>query len=264
MWGVVALCVRVPARRSLVHPDPSPSPRSPADRRPDVPPTLVAQPGAALAGRGQSSPLRGCSTSPQPLDREPLLQDAAAPRGCRRPRRPPLCVYPGAGGGSGGGTGSSVASLPPTAAHSGSHLFGFPPTPPKEVSPDPSTTGAASPASSSAGGAAARGEDKDGVKYQVSLTESMKMESGSPLRPGLAAMGTQPATHHPIPTYPSYVPATAHDYSSGLFHPGGFLGGPASSFTPKPRSKARSCSGRGRARDLVGVGTVCALRGRGP
>lgn len=97
MWGVVALCVRVPARRSLVHPDPSPSPRSPADRRPDVPPTLVAQPGAALAGRGQSSPLRGCSTSPQPLDREPLLQDAAAPRGCRRPRRPPLCVPGGRG-----------------------------------------------------------------------------------------------------------------------------------------------------------------------
>ena len=76
---------------------PLPHPRSPADRRPDVPPTLVAQPGAALAGRGQSSPLRGCSTSPQPLDREPLLQDAAAPRGCRRPRRPPLCVPRGRG-----------------------------------------------------------------------------------------------------------------------------------------------------------------------
>lgn len=137
----------------------------------------------------------------------------------------------------------SKTPLHPSAAHSGSHLFGFPPTPPKEVSPDPSTTGAASPGSSSAGGSAARGEDKDGVKYQVSLTESMKMESGSPLRQGLATMGTQPATHHPIPTYPSYVPAAAHDYSSGLFHPGGFLGGPASSFTPKQRSKARSCSG---------------------
>ncbi|MBW01871.1 Endothelial transcription factor GATA-2, partial [Eschrichtius robustus] len=171
-----------------------------------------------------------------PFSKTPLHPAAAGGPGG------PLSVYPGAGGGSGGGAGSSVASLPPTAAHSGSHLFGFPPTPPKEVSPDPSTTGAASPASSSAGGGAARGEDKDGVKYQVSLTESMKMESGSPLRPGLAAMGTQPATHHPIPTYPSYVPATAHDYSSGLFHPGGFLGGPASSFTPKQRSKARSCS----------------------
>uniref|UniRef100_A0A8D1EBN6 GATA binding protein 2 n=1 Tax=Sus scrofa TaxID=9823 RepID=A0A8D1EBN6_PIG len=182
-----------------------------------------------------------------PFSKTPLHPSAAGGPGG------PLSVYPGAGGGGGGGSGSSVASLTPTAAHSGSHLFGFPPTPPKEVSPDPSTTGAASPASSSAGGSAARGEDKDGVKYQVSLTESMKMESGSPLRPGLAAMGTQPATHHPIPTYPSYVPAAAHDYSSGLFHPGGFLGGPASSFTPKQRSKARSCS---EGRECVNCGAT--------
>ncbi|XP_010831135.1 PREDICTED: endothelial transcription factor GATA-2 [Bison bison bison] len=145
-------------------------------------------------------------------------------------------------------------SYSPAHAHSGTHLFGFPPTPPKEVSPDPSTTGATSPASSSAGGSAApRGDDKDGIKYQVPLGESMKMEGGSPLRPSLAAMGTQPATHHPIPTYPSYVPAAAHDYSSGLFHPGGFLGGPASSFTPKQRSKARSCS---EGRECVNCGAT--------
>ena len=194
-----------------------------------------------------------------PFSKTPLHPSAAGGPGG------PLSVYPGAGGGSGGGSGGSVASLTPTAAHSGSHLFGFPPTPPKEVSPDPSTTGAASPASSSAGGNAARGEDKDGVKYQVSLTDSMKMESGSPLRPGLAAMGTQPATHHPIPTYPSYVPAAAHDYSSGLFHPGGFLGGPASSFTPKQRSKARSCSGKDKCQGAngSGVGLCFCLWGSG-
>ncbi|KAB0362975.1 endothelial transcription factor GATA-2 [Muntiacus reevesi] len=182
-----------------------------------------------------------------PFSKTPLHPSAAGGPGG------PLSVYPGAGAGGGGG-GSSVASLTPTAAHSGAHLFGFPPTPPKEVSPDPSTTGAASPASSSAGGSAApRGDDKDGVKYQVPLGESMKMEGGSPLRPGLAAMGTQPATHHPIPTYPSYVPAAAHDYGSGLFHPGGFLGGPASSFTPKQRSKARSCS---EGRECVNCGAT--------
>uniref|UniRef100_A0A2K6EJP8 GATA binding protein 2 n=1 Tax=Propithecus coquereli TaxID=379532 RepID=A0A2K6EJP8_PROCO len=165
-----------------------------------------------------------------PFSKTPLHPPAAgAPGG-------PLSVYPGPAGGSAGGGGSSVAQ----SAHSGSHLFGFPPTPPKEVSPDPSTTGTASPASSSAGGSAApRGEDKDGVKYQVALTDGMKMEGGSPLRPGLAAMGPQPATHHPIATYPPYVPTAAHDYGGGLFHPGGFLGGPASSFTPKQRSKAR-------------------------
>lgn len=192
-----------------------------------------------------------------PFSKTPLHPSAAGGPGG------PLSVYPGAGAGGGGG-GSSVASLTPTAAHSGAHLFGFPPTPPKEVSPDPSTTGAASPASSSAGGSAApRGDDKDGVKYQVPLGESMKMEGGSPLRPGLAAMGTQPATHHPIPTYPSYVPAAAHDYGSGLFHPGGFLGGPASSFTPKQRSKARSCSGEGRTRGLPGVGRARASEGGG-
>lgn len=183
-----------------------------------------------------------------PFSKTPLHPSAAGGPGG------PLSVYPGPGGASGAGSGGSVASLTPTAAHSGSHLFGFPPTPPKEVSPDPSATGAASPASSSAGGSAARGEDKDGVKYQVSLAESMKMESGSPLRPGLAAMGTQPATHHPIPTYPSYMPAATHDYSSGLFHPGGFLGGPASSFTPKQRSKARSCSGKSRCWGPTGSG----------
>ncbi|XP_053768874.1 endothelial transcription factor GATA-2 isoform X3 [Desmodus rotundus] len=175
-----------------------------------------------------------------PFSKTPLHPSAAGGPGG------PLPMYPGAGSGSGGGNGGSVASLTPTAAHSGSHVFGFPPTPPKEVSPDPSTTGAASPASSSAVGNAARGEDKDGVKYQVSLAESMKIESSSPLRPGLAAVGTQSTTHHPIPTYPSYMPAATHDYSSGLFHPGGFLGGPASSFTPKQRSKARSCSGTSR------------------
>lgn len=131
-------------------------------------------------------------------------------------------LYPG--GGSSGG---------PSSSHSSPHLFGFPPTPPKDVSPDPGS--AASPTSS-------RMEDKDSIKYQVSLSEGMKMEGGSPLRSSLGHMGAQSSTHHPIPTYPSYVPAP-HEYSSGLFHPGSLLGGPASSFTPKQRSKSRSCSG---------------------
>ncbi|XP_069592411.1 endothelial transcription factor GATA-2 isoform X1 [Ranitomeya imitator] len=131
-------------------------------------------------------------------------------------------LYPG-----GGSSGAASAS------HSSPHLFGFPPTPPKDVSPDPGS--AASPAS--------RVEDKDSIKYQMSLSEGMKMEGGSPLRSSLGNMGAQSSTHHPIPTYPSYVPA-AHDYSSGLFHPGSLLGGPASSFTPKQRSKSRSCSER--------------------
>ncbi|XP_065605740.1 endothelial transcription factor GATA-2 isoform X1 [Cyrtonyx montezumae] len=162
-----------------------------------------------------------------PFTKTPLHPSAAGAPGA-------ISVYPG----SSTSSTASVSSLTP-ASHSGSHLFGFPPTPPKEVSPDPNSTSAASPSSSTG----ARQEDKDSIKYQVSLSEGMKMESASPLRSSLTSMGAQPSTHHPIPTYPSYVPA-AHDYSSSLFHPGSFLGGPASSFTPKPRSKARSCSER--------------------
>ncbi|OCT83365.1 hypothetical protein XELAEV_18025905mg [Xenopus laevis] len=156
-------------------------------------------------------------------------------------------LHPAAAGGSlYPGTGSSAG---PSSSHSSPHLFGFPPTPPKDVSPDPGT--AASPPS--------RAEDKDSIKYQMSLSEGMKMEGGSPLRSSLAPMGTQPSTHHPIPTYPSYMQA-AHDYSSGLFHPGSLLGGPASSFTPKQRSKSRSCSGALGYLDSAArrAGTCCA------
>nr|XP_020139136.1 endothelial transcription factor GATA-2 [Microcebus murinus] len=178
------------------------------------------------------------------------------------PGGPLSSVYPAAASAE-----AALASLPPSAT--GSHLFGFPPTPPKEVSPDPAahaTPGAASPASASASTAAA--EDKDrGAKYQAASADSLKLEAGSPLRcPGGVAglVGPQPVVthHHPIATYPSYMPASAstasgHDYGAGLFHhhpaAGGFLGGPASSFTPKQRSKTRSCS---EGRECVNCGAT--------
>lgn len=125
-----------------------------------------------------------------------------------------------------------VSSLTP-ASHSSPHLYSFPPTPPKDVSPDPGPT---SPTST-------RMDEKESIKYQVSLADGMKMESCSPLRSGLASMNSQgPATHHPIPTYPAY-PLPPHEYSGSLFHPGSLLGGSSSSFTPKCKSKARSSSG---------------------
>ncbi|XP_028679911.1 endothelial transcription factor GATA-2b [Erpetoichthys calabaricus] len=146
---------------------------------------------------------------------------------------------------SSGAATSSVSSLTP-ATHSSPHLFSFPPTPPKDVSPDP---GAISPASSSA-----RLDEKESIKYQVSLAEGMKMEGSSPLRSSLAAMGGQtPATHHPIPTYPTYSLPGAHEYGGGLFHPGSLLGGAASSFTPKCRNKTRSCS---EGRECVNCGAT--------
>ena len=248
-------------QRTLTPPSPSPAARLTGGQM--CRPHLLHSPGLPWLDGGKAALSAAAAHHHNPWTVSPFSKTPLHPSAAGGPGGP-LSVYPGAGAGGGGGSGS-VASLTPTAAHSGTHLFGFPPTPPKEVSPDPSTTGATSPASSSAGGSAApRGDDKDGIKYQVPLGESMKMEGGSPLRPSLAAMGTQPATHHPIPTYPSYVPAAAHDYSSGLFHPGGFLGGPASSFTPKQRSKARSCSGEGPGPPGSGEGLHFGGRGLRP
>ncbi|XP_062339082.1 transcription factor GATA-3 isoform X2 [Osmerus eperlanus] len=110
---------------------------------------------------------------------------------------------------------SSPAGLsvyPPTSSsslsggHSSPHLFTFPPTPPKDVSPDP---GISTPGSSSG-----RQEDKECIKYQVSLAESMKLESAH-------SRGMAPSAHHPIATYPSYVP----EYGPGLFPPSSLIEG---------------------------------------
>ncbi|KAI1892747.1 hypothetical protein AGOR_G00136720 [Albula goreensis] len=122
----------------------------------------------------------------------------------------------------------------------------FPSYPPKDVSPDP---GAASPSSSST-----RMDEKESIKYQVSLADGMKMEGSSPLRSSLTSMSAQtPSTHHPIPTYPAYSLPTAHDYGGSLFHPGSLLGGSSSSFTPKCKSKTRSCS---EGRECVNCGAT--------
>lgn len=127
-----------------------------------------------------------------------------------------------------------VSSLT-SATHSSPHpLYNFPPTPPKDVSPDP---GPSSPTSTTA-----RMDEKESIKYQV-IADGMKMEGCSPLRGSLAMSAQTPSTHHPIPTYPTYSLPTPHEYGGGLFHPGTLLSGSASSFTPKCKSKTRSCSG---------------------
>lgn len=134
----------------------------------------------------------------------------------------------------------SAPSLTPPSHHSSPHLYTFPPTPPKDVSPDP---GAASPPSSSSAAASSRMDEKESIKYQVSLPEGMKMEGSSPLRSSLASMSAHtPSTHHPIPTYPSYSLPAAHDYGSSLFHPGSLLGA-SPGFNPKNKGKTRSCTG---------------------
>ncbi|XP_068598490.1 endothelial transcription factor GATA-2b [Brachionichthys hirsutus] len=106
-------------------------------------------------------------------------------------------------------------------SHCSPHLYAFPPTPPKDVSPD---LGAASPPS--------RMDEKEG----------MKMEG----------CGQTPPTHHPIPTYPTYSFPAAHEYGGGLFHPGGLLGAPPC-FMNKNKGKTRSCT---EGRECVNCGAT--------
>ncbi|XP_073508538.1 trans-acting T-cell-specific transcription factor GATA-3 isoform X3 [Phyllobates terribilis] len=124
----------------------------------------------------------------------------------------PLTVYPPVS--------SSSSSL--VTGHSSPHLFPFPPTPPKDVSPDPSI--------SNTGSTANRQEDKDCIKYHVS-TESMKLESSH----SRTLVGATSSAHHSISNYQSYV----QDYSPGLFPPN-LIGGSPTSFPCKSRPKTRS------------------------
>nr|XP_020469005.1 trans-acting T-cell-specific transcription factor GATA-3 isoform X2 [Monopterus albus] len=163
------------------------------------------------------------STSPwnlSPFPKNPLHHGSPAS----------LSVYPPA---------SSSSSL--STGHSSPHLFTFPPTPPKDVSPDP---GISTPGSSSSG----RQEDKECIKYQVTLAESMKLESAHSRSVASIGAGSSSA-HHPIATYPPYVP----EYGPGLFPPSSLIGGSSSSYGSKTRPKTRSCS---EGRECVNCGAT--------
>ncbi|XP_041110676.1 trans-acting T-cell-specific transcription factor GATA-3-like isoform X5 [Polyodon spathula] len=149
----------------------------------------------------------------------------------------------------------SVYPSASSAGHSSPHLFTFPPTPPKDVSPD----SAISTAGSNSSG---RQEEKECIKYQVSLADTMKLESAH-CRNSMASIGGGASSaHHPIATYPSYVP----EYGPGLFPPSSLIGGSSSSYGSKTRPKTRSCSGRSVCRKLARqlksaarrAGTSCA------
>uniref|UniRef100_UPI0037E7B67E transcription factor GATA-3 isoform X4 n=1 Tax=Semicossyphus pulcher TaxID=241346 RepID=UPI0037E7B67E len=117
------------------------------------------------------------------------------------------------------GSPASLSVYPPASSsslstgHTSPHLFTFPPTPPKDVSPDP---GISTPGSSSS----VRQEDKECIKYQVTLAESMKLESAHSRSVASIGAGSSSA-HHPIATYPSYVP----EYGPGLFPPSSLIEG---------------------------------------
>ncbi|KAI1882332.1 hypothetical protein AGOR_G00249580 [Albula goreensis] len=132
-----------------------------------------------------------------------------------------LSVYPPA----------SSSSL--SAGHSSPHLFTFPPTPPKDVSPD---LGLSNPGSNGSG----RQGEKDCVKY---LAENMKPEQSH-------SRSLAPAsTHHPIATYPSYIP----EFGSGLFPPNSLIGGSSSTYGSKTRPKSKSGS---EGRECVNCGAT--------
>ncbi|KAK1166969.1 hypothetical protein AOXY_G11607 [Acipenser oxyrinchus oxyrinchus] len=136
----------------------------------------------------------------------------------------------------------SVYPSASSAGHSSPHLFTFPPTPPKDVSPD----SAISTAGSSSSG---RQDEKECIKYQVSLADTMKLESAH-CRSSMASIGGGASSaHHPIATYPSYVP----EYGPGLFPPSSLIGGSSSSYGSKTRPKTRSCS---EGRECVNCGAT--------
>ncbi|XP_072257919.1 trans-acting T-cell-specific transcription factor GATA-3 isoform X1 [Pyxicephalus adspersus] len=133
----------------------------------------------------------------------------------------PLTVYPP----------TSSSSL--VTGHSSPHLFPFPPTPPKDVSPDPSISTTGSSAST-------RQEDKDCIKYHVS--DSMKLESSHPRSLG----GVSSSAHHTISNYQSY------EYGAGLFPPN-IIGGSPTNFPCKSRPKTRSST---EGRECVNCGAT--------
>ncbi|XP_075873019.1 transcription factor GATA-3 isoform X7 [Nelusetta ayraudi] len=143
-----------------------------------------------------------------------------------------LSVYPPPASSS-----SSASSL--STGHSSPHLFTFPPTPPKDVSPDPGI---------SAPGSGRSQEDKECIKYQVTLADSMKLESAHSRSVASIGAGSSSA-HHPIATYPPYVP----EYGPGLFPPSSLIGGSPSSYGSKTRPKSRSCS---EGRECVNCGAT--------
>ncbi|XP_066284075.1 GATA-binding factor 2-like isoform X2 [Branchiostoma lanceolatum] len=125
---------------------------------------------------------------------------------------------------------SSLAST--SSAHTSPSIFNFPPTPPKENTPDNVT-------SSSAVAALSSGTDDKlkATNNHYSMANSMTPSFSS-------SSVSQPQAHHPVPTYPAYV---SSDFASGLgFHPGVL-----STHNPlpptsvaKPKTKRSSTEGR--------------------
>ncbi|KFW82152.1 Endothelial transcription factor GATA-2 [Manacus vitellinus] len=89
----------------------------------------------------------------------------------------------------------------------------------------------------------------------VMRAQKIKQKGVCCLFPGVGWVGGKGVLGSPSCSHCSFSPGwlICPSAGTGLFHPGSFLGGPASSFTPKPRSKARSCS---EGRECVNCGAT--------
>uniref|UniRef100_A0A2K6G3J0 GATA-type domain-containing protein n=1 Tax=Propithecus coquereli TaxID=379532 RepID=A0A2K6G3J0_PROCO len=142
----------------------------------------------------------------------------------------PLTVHPPA----------SSSSL--SGGHASPHLFTFPPTPPKDVFRDPSLS---TPDSASSG----QQDETECLKYQVPLPDSMQLESSHSCSSVRTLGGASSSAHHPITTYPPYVP----EYSSGLVPSSSLLGGSPTGFGGKSRPKDGSST---EGKECVNCGTT--------
>ncbi|XP_078000716.1 GATA-binding factor 2-like isoform X2 [Glandiceps talaboti] len=138
-------------------------------------------------------------------------------------------------------------------AHTSPHLFNFPPTPPKESTPDNITgTGAFSLDYSSQAddkgttkSSLSSGLTDNSIPSSSSMASSMSMGSMSSAQGGITQA-------HPMPTYPAYV--TSSDFSNSLsFHPSVLSARNVNFSTPRPKTKTRSNS---EGRECVNCGAT--------
>ena len=126
-------------------------------------------------------------------------------------------------------------------SQSSSHLFNFPPTPPKDSTPDHLTTAGLSIHPSSE---YTHMEDKSMHRdHHLTSPVSSSSSANMSMATGSSAADTPYSTQHHMP-YATYVPAP--DLSNSLgFHTGAVIGNRNfNGSAPRPRTKSRSSSGK--------------------
>ena len=129
-------------------------------------------------------------------------------------------------------SGTTPLSVHPATSIATSSSFNFPPTPPKDGTPDNVNNNNNNNNNNTSNSAA--NSDYSSEK-SVSKQEEPEATGLSPFMPPSTGH-----TAHPVPTYPSYVGA---EYGSGLgfHHPGMFKTSPT--LSSRPRQKSRSSAG---------------------